>query len=59
MIFKNTLNDVVISTEQLVYGFTYDGKYGFQILNRKGIPEFLQTINHKENEVRSSSKKRI
>jgi len=26
---KNTLNDVVISTEQLVYGFTYDVKYGF------------------------------
>ncbi len=41
---KNTLNDVVISTEHLVYGFTYDGKYGFQILNQKGIPEFLETI---------------
>ena len=38
---KNTLNDVVISTEHLVYGFTYDDKYGFQILNQKGIPEFL------------------
>ncbi len=41
---KNTLNDVVISTEHLVYGFTYDDKYGFQILNKKGIPEFLETI---------------
>ena len=41
---KNTLNDVVISTEHLVYGFAYDGKYGFQILNQKGIPEFLETI---------------
>ena len=41
---KNTLNDVVISTEHLVYGFTYDDKYGFQILNQKGIPEFLETI---------------
>ncbi len=41
---KNTLNDVVISTEHLVYGFTYDDKYGFQILNLKGIPEFLETI---------------
>ncbi|MBO6970737.1 MAG: AAA family ATPase [Prochlorococcus marinus CUG1431] len=41
---KNTLNDVVISTEHLVYGFTYDNKYGFQILNQKGIPEFLETI---------------
>ena len=41
---KNTLNDVVISTEHLVYGFTYDDKYGFQILNQKSIPEFLETI---------------
>ena len=41
---KNTINDVVISTEHLVYGFTYDDKYGFQILNQKGIPEFLETI---------------
>ena len=41
---KNTLNDVVISTEHLIYGFTYDDKYGFQILNQKGIPEFLETI---------------
>ena len=41
---KNTLNDVVISTEHLVYGFTYDDNYGFQILNQKGIPEFLEII---------------
>ncbi len=41
---KNTLNDVVISTEHLVYGFTYDNKYRFQILNQKGIPEFLEII---------------
>ncbi len=41
---KNTLNDVVISTEHLVYGFTYDNKYGFQILNQKGFPEFLEII---------------
>ncbi len=41
---KNSLNDVVISTEHLVYGFTYDDKYGFQILNQKGIPEFLAFI---------------
>ncbi len=41
---KNTLNDVVISTEHLVYGFTYDDKYGFQILNHKCIPEFLEII---------------
>ncbi len=41
---KNNLNDVVISTEHLVYGLTYDDKYGFHILNQKGIPEFLETI---------------
>jgi len=41
---KNTLDDVVISTEHLVYGFTYDDKYGLQILNQKSIPEFLETI---------------
>jgi len=41
---KNTLNDVVISTDHLVYGFTYDDKYGFQILNQKSIPEFLEII---------------
>ncbi|KGG03761.1 ATP-dependent Clp protease ATP-binding subunit [Prochlorococcus marinus] len=41
---KNNLNDVVISTEHLVYGFTYDDKYGFQILNQKGIPEFFEII---------------
>ncbi len=41
---KNILNDVVISTEHLVYGFTYDDKYRFQILNQKGIPEFLEII---------------
>jgi len=41
---KNNLNDVVISTEHLVYDFTYDDKYGFQILNQKGIPEFLENI---------------
>ena len=28
---KNNLDDVVISTEHLVYGLTYDSKYGFQI----------------------------
>ncbi len=41
---KDTLKDVVISTEHLVYGFTYDDKYRFKILNQKGIPEFLEII---------------
>ena len=41
---KYNLDDVVISTEHLVYGFTYDDNYRFQILNQKGIPEFLEII---------------
>ncbi len=41
---KNALDDVVISTEHLVYGLTYDYKYGLRILNQKSIPVFLQTI---------------
>ncbi len=41
---KNTLGDVVISTEHLFYGLTYDEKYGFQLLNQKSIPKFLETI---------------
>ncbi len=41
---KKALDDVVISTEHLVYGLTYDKEYGFQILNQKSIPEFLETI---------------
>jgi len=41
---KNTLYDVVISTEHLLYGFTYDDKYGLKILNQKGFPEFLEII---------------
>ncbi len=42
--FKNNLDDVVISTEHLLYCFTYDVSYRFQILNHKSIPEFLETI---------------
>ena len=42
---KFKLDDVVISTEHLVYGLTYDESYGPIILNQKGIPEFLETIN--------------
>ncbi len=40
----NALDDVVISTEHLVYGLTYDDKYGLRILNQKSIPVFLETI---------------
>ena len=41
---KIALDDVVISTEHLVYGLTYDETYGSLILNQKGISEFLETI---------------
>ena len=41
---KNTLNDVVISTEHLIYGLTYDSKYGFQILNQKVSQNFLKLL---------------
>ena len=39
---KKTLDDVVISTEHFVYGFTYDCKYGFQILKKKVFQNFLK-----------------
>ena len=41
---RDSLSDVVISTEHLVYGLTYDVKYGFKILNQQCIPEFIETI---------------
>ena len=39
---KNTLNDVVISTEHLVYGFTYDDEYGFKFQIKKAFQNFLK-----------------
>ena len=42
---KNSLNDVVISTEHILYGLTYDKTCGNSILNTKKIPEFLEIIN--------------
>ena len=47
---KNILDDVVVSTKHLVYGLTYDNKYGFQILNQKSIPEFLETIKEMKSD---------
>ena len=43
--FKITLDDVVISTEHLIYGLAYDKSYGASILNQKKVPEFLEIIN--------------
>ena len=39
---KNTFNDVVISTEHLVYGFTYDDEYGFKFQIKKAFQNFLK-----------------
>ena len=39
---KNNLNDVVISTEHLVYGLTYDYKYGFKFKIKKVFQNFLK-----------------
>ena len=48
--FRNSLNDVVISTEHLIYGLTYDGVCGNLILNKKKIPEFLEIIKKMKSE---------
>ncbi len=39
-----SFNDVVISTEHILYGLTYDETCGDLILNKKEIPEFLEII---------------
>ena len=39
-----SFNDVVISTEHILYGLTYDEICGNFILNTKEIPEFLEII---------------
>ena len=40
-----SLNDVVISTEHILYGLSYDEVCGNLILNKKEISEFLEIIN--------------
>ncbi len=47
---KLILDDVVISTEHLVYGFTYDDSYGYLILNQKSGPEFLETVKEMKSD---------
>jgi ATP-dependent Clp protease ATP-binding subunit ClpB len=39
-----SLNDVVISTEHILYGLTYDLSCGDLVLNTKEIPEFLELL---------------
>ena len=41
---KNNFKDVVISSEHLLSGLTYDENIGNLILNKKNIPEFLEFI---------------
>ncbi len=45
-----SLSDLVISTEQILYGLSYDEKCSDLILNKKEIPEFLELINKMKSE---------
>ncbi len=45
-----SLNDLVISTEQILYGLSYDEICSDLILNKKEIPEFLELINKMKSE---------
>ena len=47
---KVSLNDLVISTEQILYGLSYDEICSDLILNKKEIPEFLELINKMKSE---------
>ena len=52
---KVNLNEVVISTEHLVYGLTYDEKYGTIILNQKQVPEFLEIIKKMKSDTSAAN----
>ena len=41
---KHQLQEVVISTEHLIIALTYHKRWGGYILNKKSIPEFLESI---------------
>ncbi len=45
-----SLNDVVISTEHLLYGLSYDLNCGDLVLNTKEIPEFLELLKKMKSE---------
>ncbi len=45
-----SLNDVVISTEHLLYGLSYDLSCGDLVLNTKEIPEFLELLKKMKSE---------
>ncbi len=45
-----SFNDVVISTEHILYGLSYDEVCGELVLNTKKIPEFLELLNKMKSE---------
>ena len=45
-----SFNDVVISTEHILYGLSYDGICSELVLNTKKIPEFLELLNKMKSE---------
>ena len=45
-----SLNDVVISTEHILYGLSYDLICGDLVLNTKEIPEFLELLKKMKSE---------
>ncbi len=47
---RENLNDVVISTDHILYGLTYDVVCGELILNKKEIPEFLEIIQEMQSD---------
>ena len=48
--FRVSLNDVVISTDHILYGLSYDQNCGELVLNTKKIPEFLELLNNMKSE---------
>ena len=48
--FRVSLNDVVISTEHILYGLSYDEISNELVLNTKKIPEFLELLNKMKSE---------
>ena len=47
---RTSFNDVVISTEHILYGLTYDETCGNFILDTKKIPEFLEIIKEMKSD---------
>ena len=50
MCIRDRFNDVVISTEHILYGLSYDEICSELVLNTKNIPEFLELLNKMKSE---------